>query len=225
MSPCHIKNAGIIRYVDNPNDYFRREGSSNNFPGFDHPLTFCPIRPKHKPAMIKAVWKSHQHLRGFIGWAKYARSWDIKAVSRFIDDHINDPLPNQHFVFFIGDEIVGMGSLIRCYTPLDAQIALWVTAGFEGRGIGKKIVDTLIHLAFRVWGYEILYYEHDANNASSKKLPQKCGFKFSHTKDLEKTAELESGFWISWYMNRPNGLPEAIIQGRPIEDFTTPSTI
>ena len=222
---CSDKNAGIIRYVDNPNDYFRREGSSNNFPGFDYPLTFCPIRPKHKPAMIKAVLKSHQSLRGFIGWAKYARSWDIKAVSRFIDDHINDPLPNQHFVFFIGEEIVGMGSLIRCYTPLDAQIALWVTAGFEGRGIGKKIVDTLIHLAFRVWGYEILYYEHDANNASSKKLPQKCGFKFSHTKDLEKTAELESGFWISWYMNRPKGLPDAIIQGRPIEDFTTPSSI
>ena len=172
--------------------------------------------------MIKAVWKSHQHLRGFIGWARYARSWDIKTVSRFIDDHINDPLPNQHFLFFIGDEIVGMGSLVRCYTPLDAQIALWTVSGYQGMGIGKKIVETLTDLAFRVWGFHVLYYEHDARNESSKRLPQKCGFEFSHSRDLDKSAERESGLWFSWKKARPLGLPDGIIQGRPIEDFTRP---
>ena len=206
--------------MENPNEYFRKYDLQTNFPGFDHPLTFCPVLPKHKPALIKAVWKSHMQLRGFIGWAKYSRSWDIKTVSSFIDDHINDPLPHQHFVFLIGEEIVGMGSLISCYTPFDAQIALWVTAGYQGRGIGKKMVETLTELAFRVWGYLILYYEHDANNEASKQLPPKCGFKFSHTRDLKKIAEQESGFWFSWYKYRPEGLPDGILQGRPIADFT-----
>jgi len=223
VSPSHVKNAGIIGYVDNPNDYFRREVISIKFPGFEYPLTFCPILPKHKPAMIKAVWKSHQSLRGFIGWAKYARSWNIEMVSRFIDDLINDPIPNQHFVFFLGDEIVGMGSLIGCYTPQDAQISLWTVSGYQGRGIGMRIVDTLTELAFRVWGYHILYYEHDARNETSKRLSQKCGFTFSHTRNFEKSAELESGLWFSWYKYRPEGLPDGIIQGRPIEDFAIPS--
>ena len=171
--------------------------------------------------MIKAVWKSHKHLRGFVGWAKYSRSWDIKTVSKFVDDHINTPLPNQHFVFFIGSEIVGMGSLLLAYSYHEAQIALWTVDGFQGKGIGKKMVDTLEDLAFRVWGFKNLYYQHDASNESSKRLPQKCGFTFSHTFDTEKSAELESGFWISWVKPRPSHLPPAIIQGRPIEDYTT----
>jgi len=216
------KNTGIIRYVDNPNDYFRNENALSNYPGFDHPLAWAPIKSKHKPALVKAIWKSHKDLRGYIGWAKYARSWDVKTVSRFADDHIRDTPPNQHCLFFIGGEVVGMGSLVSCYTPYDAQIALWVTSGYHSKGIGKKIVDTLEHIAFRVWGFEQLYYEHDAYNQNSKKLPQKCGFNFSHTFDSKKSAERESGFWFSWVKNRPEGLPDGILQGRAIKDFTNP---
>ncbi len=156
-----------------------------------------------------------------MGWAKYFRSWNISMISRFIDDHINDPLPNQHFIFIIGDEIVGMGSLVRAYTKQDCQIALWVAHGYQGKGIGKRIVDTLIYIAFNVWGFQVLYYEHDVLNDSSKKLPQKCGFTFSHSRELAKHAEKESGLWMSWYMKRPEGLPDGILQGRPMEDFTT----
>jgi RimJ/RimL family protein N-acetyltransferase len=84
------------------------------------------------------------------------------------------------------------------------------------------MVQTLEYVAFNVWGFYTLYYEHDATNESSKQLPQKCGFTFSHTRDIEKSAEQESGLWYSWKKERPEGLPGAIIQGRPIDDFTTP---
>jgi len=208
--------------MSNATEEMRSKGNSENFPGFDLPLEFCPIRPKHKPALIKAVWASHKHLRGYIGWAKYARSWNAKTISKFVDDHINAPLPDQHFVFLIGKEIVGLGSLIGAYTAHDAQIALWTTSGYQGKGIGKAMVETLEYIAFNVWGFQTLYYEHDFTNEASKRLPQKCGFKFSHSRDIEKSAEMESGFWFSWKKYRPEGLPDAIIQGRPIEDFTTP---
>ena len=208
--------------MSNASEEMRNKGNRNNFPGFDYPLEFSPMRPKHKPAMIKAVWSSHQHLRGYIGWAKYARSWDAKAISSFVDDHINDIPPNQHFVFLIGKEIVGVGSLVGAYTNHDSQIALWVTSGYQGKGIGKAIVQTLEYVAFNVWGFHTLYYEHDSTNESSKKLPQKCGFTYSHTRNIEKSAEQESGFWFSWKKQRPKGLPDAIIQGRPVEDFIVP---
>ena len=208
--------------MSNASHDIRNMGNVENFPGFNHQLQFSPMRPRHKPAMIKAVWSSHQQLRGFIGWAKYARSWNAKSINRFIDSHINDSLPNQHFVFTIGDEIVGVGSLVRSYSPLDSQISLWVVSKHHGKGIGKAIVQTLEHVAFRVWGNRTLYYEHDSSNESSKKLPRKCGFTLSHTRNIEKSAEQESGFWFCWKKDRPEGLPDAIIQGRPVEDFTTP---
>jgi RimJ/RimL family protein N-acetyltransferase len=208
--------------MSNASKDMRDKGNRENFPGFDYPLEFSPIRPHHRHAMIKAIWCSHKQLRGWIGWAKYSRSWDTRTVNRFINDHINDPLPNQHFVYLIGGEVVGMGSLVGCYTPYDAQVALWIVPRFQGKGLGKAIVDTLEYVAFNVWGFETLYYEHDSQNEISKKLPRKCGFKLSHTRDIEKSAEKESGFWFSWKKDRPKGLPDAIIQGRPVEDFTTP---
>jgi RimJ/RimL family protein N-acetyltransferase len=208
--------------MDNPSERLRRRGNPNNYPGFDHPLTFAPIGNHHREAVIKALWTSHKELRGFIGWAQYMRSWSTKDFNRFIDNHINARLPDQHFVFMIGKEIVGMGSLLGAYTPQDHQIALWVSSGYQGKGIGQSIVHTLEDVAFNVWGYHTLYYEHDSSNESSKKLPQKCGFKFSHTRNLRRDALKESGLWFSWKKERPDGLPDAIIQGRPIEDFTKP---
>ena len=208
--------------MTNANEDMRNNAKRDNFPGFDFPLEFCPMRPKHKAEMIKAVWSSHKQLRGYIGWAKYARSWNTKTFSKFVDDHINAQLPNQHFVFLIGNEIVGVGSLVGAYTLNDSQVALWTRTGYQGKGIGKAMVETLEYVAFNVWGFQTLYYEHDATNESSKKLPQKCGFTFSHTRDIEKSAELESGLWYCWKKERPGNLPDAIIQGRPIEDFTTP---
>lgn len=115
-----------------------------------------------------------------------------------------------------------MGSLVEAYTDFDAQVSLWVSYGYQGKGIGTHIVETLKRVAFEVWGFRVLWYEVDATNVSSKKLAQKCGFKFSHSRDLEKTADQESGLWFSWCMYRPEGLPDAILQGRPMEDFTIP---
>ena len=222
MSTQTVKKSAYNGKMSNATQELRDKASSKNFPGFDYPLEFSPIRPHHKPAMIKAIWTSHQQLRGWIGWAKYSRSWDTRTINRFINDHINDPLPNQHFVFLIGGEIVGMGSLVKCYTSHDSQIALWTTPKHHGKGIGRAIVDTLTYVAFNVWGFHTLYYEHDSQNESSKKLPQKCGFTLSHTREIEKSAENESGYWFSWKKFRPEGLPDAIIQGRPVEDFIVP---
>ena len=208
--------------MNNASEDIRSRGISSNYPGFDYPLQFCPMRPTHKEAMMRAMWVSHKELRGFIGWAKYLRSWSNNDFYTFVEHHINATPPNQHFVFLIGEEIVGVGSLVKAYTQQDAQIALWVTSGYKGKGIGQRMVETLEYVAFNVWGFHTLYYEHDSSNEASKRLPQKCGFKFSHTKNIVVDAENESGFWYSWKKYRPEDLPPAIIQGRPITEYIIP---
>ena len=137
--------------MSNASHDLRSMGNAENFPGFNHPLQFSPMRPRHKPAMIKAVWSSHQQLKGYIGWSKFTRSWNAKTISRFVDDHINAPPPSQHFVFLIGKEIVGVGSLVGAYTNHDSQIALWTRTGYQGKGIGKAIVQTLEYVALLIF--------------------------------------------------------------------------
>ena len=222
MSTLYVKNTEIIGCMSNASEEMRNRGNHDNFPGFDYPLYVSPMRPHHKPAMIKALWASHKELRGWVGWGKYLRSWNLRNINSFLNDHIYPVPPNQHFVFLINNEVVGMGSLIQSFTPISAQIALWTTAGYQGKGIGAAIVNTLEDIAWNTWGYLVLWYQCDSQNEPSKHLAQKCGFKFSHTKNMEKDAENESGYWFSFKKHRPEGLPPGIIQGRPIEDFTTP---
>jgi len=200
----------------------REKASKQNYPGFNFPLTFAPLQEKHTDLVMAAIWKSHHRIRDYFGWAKYVRGWSNQDFAQFVKDHVNDTAPNQHYIFMIGEEMVGLGSLVSAYSNYDIQIALWTTTGYEGKGIGKAIVDTLTYVAFHVWGYPVVYYEHDAQNPFSKKLPSKCGFTFSHTRELDKQAQKESGFWMSWRKFRPEGLPDGIFQGRPIEEFTIP---
>ena len=183
-------------------------------------LTFSPLGKEHRPLMIKAIWKSHMELRGFLNWGKRTRSWNIDDVNIFINSHLRDTFPRQHFVFMVGEEMVGFGSLLPSYTPMDAQVSLWITSGYQGLGIGTQVVKILISIAFDIYGFTRLFYNHDACNEKSKRLAKKSGFRFSHTFDSTKEADEESGFWFSWVLHRPEGLPDGIIQGRPIEDFT-----
>jgi len=198
------------------------EERSFNHPGFNAPLMHRRIRPTDTLLLTKALRKSHQHLRGYIGWAQYAGEWNFHQVQRFVNDHVNAEAPREHFLFTIGEQFVGMGSLAPMPDPFSIQIALWVADGFQGKGIGSRIAATLEWHAFEVFGYHHLYYQHDASNESSKRLPQKLGFRFSHTFDDETHAEKETGYWFSWVKDRPECLSPGLLQGVDIEKFMRP---
>jgi len=195
------------------------EERSFNFPGFDAPLLYRRIRSSDSLLLSKAIRKSHNHLQGYIGWAQYAGEWNFHQIQRFVLDHVNSEAPREHFIFLIGRHFVGMGSLAPMPSPFDIQIALWVAEGFHGRGIGTRIAATLEEYAFQVVGYHSLYYQHDASNESSKRLPQKLGFRFSHTFDDEIHAERETGYWFSWVKDRPADLSPGLLQGADIAKF------
>jgi RimJ/RimL family protein N-acetyltransferase len=207
-----------LEFTQEAIDQEYRERSFNH-PGFDYPLTYRRIRPSDTLALSHVIRKSHKHLRGYIGWAQYAGKWDFKQIQTFVNQHVNDEFPREHFLFDIGEHIVGMGSLAPMPHLLDIQIALWVAEGFHGHGIGSRIASTLEMYAFEVAGYSHLYYQHDASNEASKRLPQKLGYTFSHTFDERINAKEETGFWFSWVKDRPDDLPPGILQGADIEQF------
>lgn len=196
-----------------------RERLSFNHPGFDYPLMHRWIKKSDTLEMARVIRSSAHHLKGFISWAKYANTWDFKQIQRFVNDHADPEPPRMHLVFLLGKRIVGMGSLAPMDKINEVQISLWVAEGFHGKGIGTRIARTMEMYAFEVWGYSKLYYQCDASNEQSKRLPQKLGFRYSHTFNEEITAQNESGFWFSFVKERPDDLPPAILQGADIQPF------
>lgn len=193
---------------------------SQNYRGYKFPLMHRRIKPTDTIQLAKVIKENYQALKGFVGWATYSDKWDFKEVNRFVMDHVNDDFLRQHFIFTLGKEIVGMGSLLPMKTPYHAQVSLWVVRKHQGNGIGRAIVKTLEWYAFEVWGFDSLFYEHDAYNESSKQVPQKLGYQFSHTFESKINAAQETGFWFSWRKNRPSNMSPGIFQGAPIDQFT-----
>ena len=190
-----------------------------NHVGFNYPLYYRWIKPTDTLQLSRVIKQSKDHLKGYINWARSAGGWNFKTVQNFVNDMVNCEPPRMHLGFFLGKQLVGIGSLAPV-DRLDAvQIALWVAKGFEGKGIGTRIASTMEVYAFEVFGYSRLYYQHDALNESSKRLPQKLGYRFSHTFEEEITAEDETGFWMSWVKDRPIDLEPGLLQGAPMEQF------
>jgi RimJ/RimL family protein N-acetyltransferase len=183
-----------------------------NWPGCDYPLACRVLKAGDQRILFPVMKRSAKKLKGFIGWAKYAPSWDYQTVTKFVNDHLEDELPRFHLVFSIGKQVVGFGSLAPVSSSQrDVQVALWVALGWEKRGIGSWITTVLEWYAFNVFGFDHVYYQHDSANRSSGKLPQKLGYVFSHTFDQELQAMGESGLWYAWKKSRPRGLPPGVI--------------
>jgi RimJ/RimL family protein N-acetyltransferase len=182
-----------------------------NWPGYEYPLVCRVIKETDAPILYPVMKKSANHLKGFIGWAKYASSWDISVVQQFVKDHANDEWPRFHLIFSIGYDVVGFGSLASMGNYRDIQVALWVAKGHDRRGIGSWIVQVLEWYAFNVFGYDNVYYQHDSSNRKSGSLAQRLGYKYSHCFDEKISAQDESGLWFSYKKIRPANLPPGVI--------------
>jgi RimJ/RimL family protein N-acetyltransferase len=164
--------------------------------------------------------KSALNLSAFVEWGKYASGWNYKQVTRFVRDHVKSDFPRFHLIFTIGYEVVGFGSLAPMPFYRDIQVALWVAKDHQGRGIGDWIVNVLEWYAFHVFGYDHVYYQYDALNLKSGKIPKRRGYTFSHSYDDEKDGALASGFWFSYKLKRPDGLPPGAIDTGTLENWT-----
>jgi RimJ/RimL family protein N-acetyltransferase len=190
-----------------------------NWPGYDYPLVCRTLKKTDSKVLYPVMKANASHLKGYIGWAKYAPSWDFKAVQRFVNDHMNDEWPRFHLIFSIGYQVVGFGSLVAVGDPRDVQVALWVAKDFEGRGVGKWIVTQLEWYAFYVYGYDNVYYQHDASNQRSGKLAFISGYEFSHSFDQEITGQKETGLWYSWRKAKPDGVQPGFIDTGTLDNW------
>ena len=182
-----------------------------NWGGYDYPLACRMLKQTDAFHLYPVMKKSAMNLSGFIGWAKYATGWNYKQVTKFVRDHVNSEFPRFHLIFTIGYEVVGFGSLAPMPNGRDIQVSLWTAKAHQGRGIGNWITHTLEWYAFYVFGYDNVYYQYDSRNKLSGKIPQRRGYKLSHTFDAERDGVLASGYWFSFKLKKPDGIPPGFI--------------
>ena len=163
-----------------------------------HILEIQRLKPEHCLSLQRAMNKGSDHIAGYFAWAENAQLWNTKSALFWIQVQLKEQLPSEHFVFLLGKDLVGMGSLRPFGHPRHVQMAYWVAKGYLHQGIGESIARTIESMALNHRPYQYVYINHDSNNRASGAIPQRLGYQLLDTFNTEVSAKLESGFWFSW---------------------------
>lgn len=188
-----------------------------NWPTYNAPLEMRPLT-KSDAIVLTPIFKKHgNQIRSYLGGFHNAAHWSFRDANKFVQGSLNSPFPSFTYLFRIGNELVGMGSLAPYgETVKEVQIILAVFGKHQGKGIAKGIEESLIYLAFRVWGFEKFWHLVDASNIASIRAAEANGLKLSHTWTDKIHAEKETGEWLAYVAERPEGLSDGVLQGAPI---------
>jgi RimJ/RimL family protein N-acetyltransferase len=63
----------------------------------------------------------------------------------------------------------------------EAEIGYWIAQPYWGQGLIPEAARELIHYAFETLGLSVLWCGYFDGNEKSKRVNEKCGFRFHHT--------------------------------------------
>lgn len=205
-----------------------RNPDLENFPGYNYPPTFRPMRMTDSSVLAPIVRRDAKSIRTYLGSFQNAHLWNLKSAQAFVASRLNsDDFPNFHYLFFCGPELVGMGSLAPYGDdPMDCQIILAVFGSHQAKGWGEAIAKTLKGVAFQIWGFNRIVWINDATNFASSKLAQKIG---AHLEEMYEDdfilGEKGTGLWYRWAVDRPHErLAPGILQGASLEYWSQPKS-
>ena len=58
----------------------------DNWPGYNYPLACRVLKDTDAKILYPVMKRSAKHLKGWIGWARYAPSWKMATVQKFVND-------------------------------------------------------------------------------------------------------------------------------------------
>ncbi len=67
------------------------------------------------------------------------------------------------------------------YAPGEAEIGYWIGVPFWGRGLIPEAVEKLLERCFTVLGCHTVYCVYYEGNEKSRRVQEKCGFKYART--------------------------------------------
>lgn len=173
------------------------------YPGQREILTTVKLRPQHAVMLQKAFKEGTEHISGYFAWAEDSKGWSTKRVLFWIQSLLREEWPCEHYLFLLGENVAGMGSIRPMGHVRHVQMSYWVNKRYLKQRVGETIARTLERLCFESRAYELIYINHDSSNRASGRIPQALGYKYmGHFEDV-KHAKSETGLWLSWAKSNP----------------------
>ena len=135
-------------------------------------------QPGDGAALNAATLASYEHLKPWMPWAKMDQTVDdAEQICRRLAARF---LLNEDFtlgVWFVGEFLGGTGFHTRV-GPIEwggAEIGMWIRAEQAGKGMGTRVLESMLEWGFGEWGWERLVWKCDARNLASARVAEKCG--------------------------------------------------
>jgi RimJ/RimL family protein N-acetyltransferase len=206
-----------------------RNSEISNFPGYKHPPQFRPLDRSDSLKLSPILRKNSKSISTYLSKFSNSDKWGFKDANSFVLRLLRDQrFPSFHYVFTCGGEIVALGSLVSYGEDKDCcQVVLAVFGDHQGKGWGKVVAQTLIRIAFDIWGFDRLYWINDATNIASSRLAQGIGCELDAMyEDSHIMGDSGSGLWMRWVAYRPHEeMAPGVLQGAPIEYWVMPKSI
>jgi acetyltransferase len=159
------------------------------------PVTIRPIRPNDEPMMVKfhdTLSPESVHFRYF-GMLQLSQRVEHKRLSHVCSDDYDEDLAlvAEHApAASPRHEIVGVARLAKGAGEREAEFAIVVSDGWQGRGLGTHLLELLVAIA-RQEKLRRIFAHILADNTVMQHLFRKAGFALVHDSSAgEITAEL-----------------------------------
>ena len=188
-------------------------GDAPNFPGFDAPIEFRPLKNSDTVLLAPILKKYGNQLSEFLADYTFAANWDFRNANNYVTGLLNEPFPRFSYLFLIGKQIVGMAYTGEWGNSIyDPQIVLWVHPKYQGKRIGNTIGHTIRKVMLEIWGMNSFNWIVAENNTPSIKVAESLGLELAERFVGETHAKGETGEWRRYVQYRDESM-RGILQG------------
>lgn len=113
-------------------------------------------------------------------WMPWAPANTVETTRQYIQTCLDQFAKNNGFqagLFFNGAYVGGIGFHFVDWPNLKTSMGYWITQGMQGRGIMTRAVAAMIEHAFGVWKLNRVEIRAAVENARSRAIPERLGFR------------------------------------------------
>jgi RimJ/RimL family protein N-acetyltransferase len=188
-------------------------GDAPNFPGFDAPIEFRPLKNSDTVLLTPILKKYGNQLSEFLADYTFAANWDFRNANNYVRGLLDESFPRFSYIFLIGKQIVGMAYTGEWANSIyDSQIVLWVHPKHQGKRIGHTIGHTMRKIMLEIWGMNSFNWIVAETNTPSIKVAESLGLELEGKFIGEIHAKGETGEWRRYVQYRDESM-KGILQG------------
>lgn len=168
------------------------------------------LSPKHAGLMREMFKSGTEHIANYLAWGESASRWNTKDCLFWIQDLLREPEPSEHYAFFRGNQMVGVGVLGTFKTGFGIredsrhiQMAYWIGREHLGKRFGDRMVRIMERIAFEHKGYSYLHVINDSSNHTTSHMATRLGYILEDFYEGEIRGKKESGLYYSWVKPNP----------------------